>query len=110
MDALIPWIASAGVIIFTMVCVWHNRRTGYQSERHEKIPLGDAITLIKESLSLRNDDELPAPGQESGASTVTGQTEQLLSLNCALQNGRQAIEIETPVGEEAVLEPTGVKN
>jgi len=120
MDAGVPWLASGAVAVFLIVCVWHNRRTGYQRVRAEKIPLGEAIALIKQSLSFR-DDALPVASQAVATQPpiMSTQTEQLLSLNSALQSNRQTLpassEIEEPVradafGAEALIEESTVRN
>lgn len=83
-DAGVPWIASGAVVVFLIVCVWHNRRSGYQRIRAEKIPLGEAMARIRQSLSLR-EDALPVANQPSTASNMSTQTEQLLSLSSALK-------------------------
>jgi len=111
-DAMVPWIAAAAVIGFLSVCVWHNRRTGYQSEPVEKIPLGEAIALIKQSLTLSEDG---LPGQLAGAWVTSTQTDQLISLNSALQNRRQVApyqtnEIEAPVYAESNIEEPIVRS
>jgi hypothetical protein len=115
MDAAVPWLASGTVAIFLIVCVWHNRRTGYQKARAEKMPLGEAIALIKQSLSF-GDDALPVASRPVATQTsfTSTQTEQLLSLNSALQSNRPS-EIEEPVRAdafvaEALIEEPSVRN
>jgi hypothetical protein len=113
MDAVVPWIASAAVVVFLTVCVWYNRRTGYQSERAEKIPLGEAIALIKQSLAW-GEDALPVAGRPSAGSIMGTQTEQLISLNSALQNRLRVVpceanELEAPVDAEATVEQSAVR-
>lgn len=85
MDSMVPWLATAGVIVFLTVCIWHNRRTGYQSEPIEKIQLGEALTLIKQSLTWKD----ASPEQLSSALFTSTHTNQLISLNSALQNRQQ---------------------
>jgi hypothetical protein len=110
-DAMVPWLASVAVIVFLIGCVWHNRRTGYQSERAEKIRFGEAVALIKQSLTW-GDELLPVAGRGSVASIMSTQTEQLISLSSALRNRRlvvpsQGNEIEASVDAEALVgQPT----
>jgi hypothetical protein len=99
MASMVPWIATAAVIVFLTVCVWHNRRTGYQSEPIEKIQLGEALILIKQSLTWKD-----APPDSALFTSI--HTDQLISLNSALQNRQQvapyqANEVEAPVEAEA---------
>lgn len=99
MDAMVPWLATTAVIVFLAGCVWHNRRSGYQSEPIEKIQLGEAIALIKQSLTW---SESPEP---SPALLISTQTNQLINLNSALQNRQQVApyqenQVEVPVDAE----------
>ena len=104
MDPMVPWLATAGVIVFLTVCVWHNRRTGYQSEPTEKIQLGEALTLIKQSLTWKD----ASLEQLSSALVTSTHTDQLISLSSALQNRQQvtpyqANKVEALVEDEASI-------
>lgn len=78
-------MAAGAVVVFLMVCVWHNRRTGYRRMRDEKITLGEAVAQIRQSLALSH-HALPAMAQ----------TEQLLTLSSVLEYRRQ-----TPDAQQA---------
>jgi hypothetical protein len=117
-DAGVQWLAYGVAGVFLMVCVWHNRRTGYQSVRSEKISLSEAMALFKRSLTS-GDHAVLVAGQESMPSIRGSQTEQLLSLNSALGSGwpaspcpvseRQPSELEEPLHADALHEGSAVE-
>jgi hypothetical protein len=76
-------MAAGAVVVFLVVCVWHNRRTGYQRMRDEKITLGEAVAQIRQSLALSHH-----------ASPAMAQTEQLLKLSSVLEYRRQTQEMQ----------------
>jgi hypothetical protein len=85
----VQWLAYGVAGIFLIVCVWHNRRTGYQSVRSEKISLGEAMALLKGSLTA-GDHAVLVASRELVSSIRGSQTEQLLNLNSALGSGWRA--------------------
>lgn len=100
-DATIPWLASGTVVIFLIVCVWHNRRVGYRRVRAEKITLGEAMVQIKRSLSYRH-EELSVAGTLSAASAANSTAGQLVCLNSALEQDGLQVRADAPVEQPVV--------
>lgn len=98
-DASVPWLASGTVVVFLIVCVWHNRRVGYRRVRAEKITIGEAMVQIKRSLSFG--DKAFSEGALSGASPQSAAANstagQLVCLNSALEQDRLQIRADAPV-------------
>jgi hypothetical protein len=105
MDFSGQWLVWGAVIIFLVVCVWHNRRVGYQRVRAEKITLGEAMARIKQSLSF-SEEALSVASRPSNAPIATTTAEQLVCLNSAL--GGQINEIGAQVQHEATIEEPAI--
>lgn len=86
MEFGVPWMAAGAVVMFLSFCVWHNRRTGYQRIRGEKISPGEAIIRIRQSLALSYH---ALPVADLGSVSPFVQTEQLLRLSSILGYGRK---------------------
>jgi hypothetical protein len=94
-STFVQWLAAGAAAAVLMVFARRNRRHGYQKVRPTESPVQEAmlwLAQLRESLSLSSDgDTLPTHSQRSASSLAQGHTEQLLSLNSALQQyGRQA--------------------
>src|SRR5579863_5596337 len=99
-DSSVPWVALGTVVVFLIVCVWHNRRVGYQRVRTEKIGIGEALALIKRSLSV-GDEVLSVAAPQSEASMGNSTAGQLVRLNSALEQDGPPVSVEAPVEQPA---------
>ncbi|HEY3825107.1 MAG TPA: hypothetical protein VGL82_11145 [Bryobacteraceae bacterium] len=88
METGVPWMATGAVVMFLIVCVWRNRRTGYQRPRSEKITLGEAMARIRQSLALSHH---AVPTGDLRLAQSLRQAEQLLSLSSILDYRRRTL-------------------
>jgi hypothetical protein len=100
MNSGVPWLAAGTVVVFLIVCVWHNRRIGYRRVRAETITIGQAMAQIRISLSLsRADWVLSATREQAAALNVNSTAGQLVCLNSALGQKEPQVHADAAVEE-----------
>jgi len=116
-NASVPWLASGTVVVFLIVCVWHNHRVGYRRVRAEKITIREAMVQIKRSLSFGDkafgdkafgdkafgDEALSVVSPQSAASAVNSTAGQLVCLNSALEQDGLQVRADAPVEQPVVV-------
>jgi hypothetical protein len=100
-NASVPWLASGTVVVFLIVCVWHNRRVGYRRVRAEKITIREAMVQVKRSLSY-HDEALYVASTLTAASAANSTAGQLVCLNSVLEQDGLRVRADIPVEQPVV--------